>query len=86
VLFVVDGLAGMGNRDRELYQSIREKRHLVVVNKRDLVTDGQLAALAQEFSGAAVLMISARHHRESRSWRKPCIGRSSPKKVNFQSS
>lgn len=62
VLFLVDALAGMGNRDRELYHSIREKRHLVVVNKRDLVTDGQLAALAREFFGAGVLMISARHH------------------------
>ena len=52
VLFLVDALAGMGNRDRDLYHSVREKRHLVVVNKRDLVTDGQLAALAGEFSGA----------------------------------
>jgi tRNA modification GTPase len=61
VLFVVDGLAGMGDPDLQLYQSIREKRHLVVVNKRDLVTEGQLATLAHEFPGSPVLMISARH-------------------------
>ena len=60
VLLVVDGSAGMDRRDRELYESVREKRHLVVLNKRDLVRDEQAEALAESFAGATVVMVSAR--------------------------
>jgi tRNA modification GTPase len=62
VLFVVDALAGMGLRDRELHDSIRGKKHLVVINKRDLVTEEQLTALAGTFAGAGTVTISARDH------------------------
>ena len=62
VLFVMDALAGMGMRDRELYDRVRGKRHLVVINKRDLVTEEQLTALAGAFAGAGVVPISARDH------------------------
>lgn len=61
VLFVMDGRAGMDRRDRELYESVREKRHLVVLNKRDLVSDEQARALAGTFANATVVMVSARH-------------------------
>ncbi|WP_319586602.1 tRNA uridine-5-carboxymethylaminomethyl(34) synthesis GTPase MnmE [uncultured Desulfobulbus sp.] len=60
VLFLVDAFAGMEDRDRELYHSIQEKNHLVVVNKQDLVTDGQLDALAKEFSRTEIVKISAK--------------------------
>jgi tRNA modification GTPase len=60
VLFLVDAFVGMENRDRELYHSIQGKNHLVVVNKQDLVTDGQLDALAREFSRIGIVMISAK--------------------------
>jgi len=62
ILFLVDALAGMESRDRALYDSIREKNYLVVVNKRDLATDGQLEALGREFSSTSVVMISAKKH------------------------
>ena len=62
ILFLVDALVGMEPRDRALYDSIREKNHLVVINKRDLATDGQLEALGREFSGTGVVMISAKKH------------------------
>jgi tRNA modification GTPase len=62
VLFLVDALAGMGESDREFYHNLRDKNHLVVVNKRDLVTSGQLATLAATFAGVGVVMISAKHH------------------------
>ena len=62
VLFVVDALAGMGPRDGELYGRICEKRHLVVINKRDLVTEAQLTTLAGAFAGPGVVAISARSH------------------------
>ncbi|WP_028318700.1 tRNA uridine-5-carboxymethylaminomethyl(34) synthesis GTPase MnmE [Desulfobulbus elongatus] len=60
VLFVVDASAGMEPRDRELYETVREKRHLVVLNKCDLVAAGQVQALAGTFAGATVVTISAR--------------------------
>jgi len=58
VLFVVDAQTGLTPRDHELYESIREKQHLVVLNKRDLVNDEQIATLAGAF--ATVVAVSAR--------------------------
>lgn len=61
VLFLVDGLAGMGANDRDLYRSLREKRHVIVINKRDLVAAEQIEALAAQFPGQTVVAISAKH-------------------------
>jgi len=60
VLFVVDACAGMDWRDHELYESVREKRHLVVLNKCDLVRGEQVATLAGTFGNGTVVMVSAR--------------------------
>ena len=62
VLFVVDALAGMGPRDCEFYDRVREKRHLVVINKRDLVAGKPLQALIDGFADAGAVAISARDH------------------------
>lgn len=62
VLFVVDAQAGMGPRDRELYDSIREKRYLVVLNKCDLVDEAACSALATTFSEAVIVPISVKNH------------------------
>ena len=60
VLLVVDAQAGLTPRDRELYESVREKSHLVVLNKRDLVNDEQVAVLASAFAAAVAVPVSAR--------------------------
>ncbi|MCL1979531.1 MAG: tRNA uridine-5-carboxymethylaminomethyl(34) synthesis GTPase MnmE [Proteobacteria bacterium] len=59
VLFVVDAQAGMTARDHELYGSIREKPHLVVLNKCDLVSDEQARVQAGDFAGTRVVPVSA---------------------------
>jgi tRNA modification GTPase len=61
VLFLVDASSAMNNRDSELYRSIQMKKHLVVINKRDLVTAEQLAAWTVTFPDAELVAISAKH-------------------------
>jgi tRNA modification GTPase len=60
VLFLIDALAGLSSRDHELYGSVQEKNHLVIINKRDLVTGEQLDTLSQSFAEETVVAISAR--------------------------
>ena len=62
VLFLVDALAGVGTCERELYRTVRDKNHLVVINKRDLVAPHQLRGVAEEFLGQEVITISAKNH------------------------
>nr|WP_320011651.1 tRNA uridine-5-carboxymethylaminomethyl(34) synthesis GTPase MnmE [uncultured Desulfobulbus sp.] len=61
VLFLVDATAGMGSTDQELYKSISDKPHVVVVNKADLAEEEQVNALVQYFAGVPVVAISAKH-------------------------
>lgn len=61
VLFLVDALSGVGGRDLELYRSVREKKHLIVLNKKDLVAPGQLETIAAEFPGQGLVAISAKN-------------------------
>ncbi|MDY0389583.1 MAG: tRNA uridine-5-carboxymethylaminomethyl(34) synthesis GTPase MnmE [Desulfobulbus oligotrophicus] len=61
VLFVVDGSVGMTQRDRDLYQSVCHKSHLVVINKSDLMTTRQLEDLFSSFPEALCIPISAKH-------------------------
>ena len=63
VLFVVDAQAGMEPRDRDLYDSIREKHHVVVLNKCDLVDEATCATLAATFGEAVIVPISVRNHK-----------------------
>ena len=60
VLFMVDALEGMTGQDMELYESVREQEHLVVVNKRDLVNLEKLSALVEKFSPQLPVVISAK--------------------------
>lgn len=62
VLFLVDGLAGMGEHDRELYRTVQEKDHLVVINKRDLVSSEHVEILSNEFVSEKIITISAKKH------------------------
>lgn len=61
VLFLLDASGGMEARDSELYRSIQGKKHLVVFNKRDLVTEAQLAARIAAFPDVETVAISAKH-------------------------
>jgi tRNA modification GTPase len=60
VLFLVDAQLGCGPADRELYQSLREKRHVIVLNKQDLVDPERINALSSQFPGETVVAISAK--------------------------
>ncbi len=62
VLFLVDALAGIGESDRELYLNLQGKKHLIVVNKRDLVTSEQLRTIIAQFPQDRILAISAKNH------------------------
>lgn len=61
VLFLVDAVVGSGEAGRELYQTIRDKSHIVVINKRDLVEEDRIATLGALFPGIAVVAVSAKH-------------------------
>lgn len=62
VLFLVDALAGIGESDRELYLTLQGKKHLIIINKRDLVTTEHLRTITAEFPQERVLAISAKKH------------------------
>ncbi|MGE4559837.1 MAG: tRNA uridine-5-carboxymethylaminomethyl(34) synthesis GTPase MnmE [Desulfobulbus sp.] len=63
VLFLVDAKAGLSMAERELYQSIRNKAHIVVINKSDLVDTASIDHLVKAFPGVPVVSISAKHQR-----------------------
>jgi len=60
VLFLIDAERGMGERDDELYRSLQGQNHLVVINKRDLVSPEALALLVDQFPQQRTVAISAR--------------------------
>ena len=59
VLFLVDAEAGFTEQDRELYELIREKRHLVVFNKMDLRSERELDDLVADCTSERIVRISA---------------------------
>ncbi|MGD9950146.1 MAG: tRNA uridine-5-carboxymethylaminomethyl(34) synthesis GTPase MnmE [Desulfobulbus sp.] len=61
ILFLVDAMAGLGPAEQELYQTISDKAHVVVINKSDLVETWQIAGIVNAFPGVAVVPISAKH-------------------------
>lgn len=60
ILFLIDGQARPGWADLELYDTIRERPHLVVVNKLDVAVADAVADCLGEFGGARVVAVSAR--------------------------
>ncbi len=62
VLFLVDASSGMGARDCELYGTVQDKNHLVVINKRDLVSSEALQCLLTEFPHEKTIAISAKQN------------------------
>lgn len=60
VLFLVDASAGLGAAEWELYDSLRDKPHLVVINKRDLASQQRLDDMQGQFPGTPVVTISAK--------------------------
>jgi len=60
VLFVVDLNAGITEADRELYQSLGIKKRIIVLNKLDIASAGEIARLRDEFSEELLVEISAR--------------------------
>lgn len=62
VLFLVDANAGVTDQDRELYGSVRDHDHLVVLNKIDLADKERLSRIEKEFAPLKSVRISARRH------------------------
>ena len=60
VLFLVDAKKGFTPSDEELYKRISGRRHIVVLNKKDLVKKNDLEALSGQFPHRRVVTISAR--------------------------
>ena len=60
ILFVVDASAGLTDPDREIYAMVRDRDHVVVVNKRELLTEAAWRPLLEAFPGARVVGVSAR--------------------------
>lgn len=44
ILFVVDGSAKLDKKDLELYKEIKDKKHIVIFNKKDLGINAELAS------------------------------------------
>lgn len=62
VLFLVDGVTGLGHAEREVYGSLRDKPHMVVVNKCDLLSPERIVELQRQFPATTpVVVISAKH-------------------------
>jgi tRNA modification GTPase len=60
VLFLIDARAGATKQDIELYELVREKEHLVLLNKMDLVAEEELDTLAAGFATDRIVPVSAR--------------------------
>jgi len=61
VLFLVDATLGFGPAEQELYQTISDKAHVVVINKSDLAGRTEIAHLEAAFAGVPMVSISAKH-------------------------
>lgn len=61
VLFLVDASEKLTERDRDLYQTVCDKKHLIIFNKKDLVTEDELGRLRASFPDAASVAISAKN-------------------------
>ncbi len=60
VLFLVDAGTGLTAQDRELYDSVAGRDHIVVLNKTDIAPPDHLDTLEREFAGVDVVRISCR--------------------------
>ena len=60
VLFLVDGQAGVSELDLVLYATVRERPHLVVVNKQDVAGADALLGCKRVFFEAEMVTVSAR--------------------------
>ena len=61
VLFLEDAQLGFGPAEQELYQTIRDKGHIVVINKSDIAGGSEISSLVTAFPGVPVVSISAKH-------------------------
>ncbi|PID71886.1 MAG: tRNA uridine-5-carboxymethylaminomethyl(34) synthesis GTPase MnmE [Desulfobulbus propionicus] len=60
VLFLVDASQNLTSRDKELYETIEGKNHIVVINKIDSAPVEMVATVRSSFSGSPVVEISAK--------------------------
>ncbi len=60
ILFLIDAQAGFTAQDRHLYEQVRDRKHIIVLNKKDLTGADQVDALASLFPKQPVVPLSAR--------------------------
>lgn len=63
ILFLVDASEALTDRDEQLYTSIQQIPHIVVLNKTDTSPPSSLSALTSRFSTSTRVMISAKEQR-----------------------
>ncbi len=59
VLFVLDADAGVSEEDRRIFEELRGKRYIIVINKIDLTPEVDAEALARPFGDAPTVKTSA---------------------------
>ncbi|PIE59897.1 MAG: tRNA uridine-5-carboxymethylaminomethyl(34) synthesis GTPase MnmE [Desulfobulbus propionicus] len=60
VLFLIDAAADLTEYDHELFKAIRQKKHIVVLNKKDKTEKKRLLALENKFAASRCVAISAK--------------------------
>ncbi len=62
VLFLLDAKRGFTDQDRELYRLIKDRKHLLVYNKIDLVDDEYLNKVEKALGGVSSMRLSTLTH------------------------
>ena len=49
VLFLYDANAGLTEEDKQIYNIIKDKTHIIVANKIDLIEDGKFTPIFKKY-------------------------------------
>ena len=58
VVFMLDAAAGADKDDMEIYELIRKKKHLLVINKSDISDNNSIAEISAMFPGEKIISVS----------------------------
>ena len=60
VFFLIDTVSGFREEDRDLYDTIKDRKHLIILNKCDIADQDRQLELSRSFGSQPVVMISAK--------------------------
>ncbi|MCP4148955.1 MAG: tRNA uridine-5-carboxymethylaminomethyl(34) synthesis GTPase MnmE [bacterium] len=63
VIFMLDATRSLDDMDREIYQLIREKKKIIILNKTDMVETSGLDKYVSAFEGERVVEVSVKEHK-----------------------